>query len=90
MTQVFFILNELMDSYKVSVITYNFLLIIETLQILFFAYQNNLPYMWDNQVVRYSLEVLNYIQVAGPHPVRKDPRFNRQFDQDGDLLHHAR
>lgn len=73
---MFFILNELMDSYKVSVITYNFLLIIETLQILFFAYQNNLPYMWDNQVVRYSLEVLNYIQVRQAYPVRADPCLN--------------
>lgn len=57
-----FDLNELMDSFKVSVLTYNFLLIVECFQILFFAYQNTLWYMWENQPVKYSLEILNYIQ----------------------------
>jgi hypothetical protein len=51
-----------MDNYKISVLSYNFLIILEALQILFFAYQNTLPYMWTNQVIKYSLEVLNYIQ----------------------------
>lgn len=55
-------LNELMDSFKVSMLSYNFLLVVECFQILFFAYQNNLPYMWTDQPVKYSLEILNFIQ----------------------------
>lgn len=62
--QMFFILNELLDNYKLSTLTYNFLLVVECIQILFFLFQNNLPYMWTNPVVKYSFEVLNYTQVS--------------------------
>lgn len=60
---MFFVLTELMDNYKVSTLSYYFLMVIECLQILFFAYQNTVPYMWKNLVVKYSFEILNYIQV---------------------------
>jgi len=51
-----------MDNYKMSVLSYNFLNLVQALQVLFFAYQNSLPYMWKDKVIVYIFEVLNYVQ----------------------------
>lgn len=40
------------------------LVVIETLQMLFFTYANKLEYTGQNLIVGYVLEPLNYIQVA--------------------------
>ena len=63
LTQIFNLCNEILENLKISSFTYNVLIFIETLQLLSFAFANKLDYIWDQQVIQYGLEVLNFVQM---------------------------